>query len=190
VAAGAPAKVLATWPTYLRPSLRRLADGSRPPTPEGSRPAFAWGDIATPIRPITGRHSLPPSSFTRSPIGSPHGSLSLAGELRAYHVAPRKPRGLGSASTPVARHLRRGSSETPDLTTYLLVQASQHLWLVLDDGACGGSPGLTLPRPPGPRPPWCWQSQRRLTPWPPSLRMRIRCPEGFAPSRCQERTPR
>ncbi len=73
--------------------LRRLADGSRPPTPEGSRPAFAWSDVAigsTPIRPITGRHSLPPSSFTRSPIGSPCGSLSLAGGLRAYHVASRK----------------------------------------------------------------------------------------------------
>jgi len=35
--------------------------------------------------------------------------------------------GLGPASTPVARHLRRGSSETPDLATYLLVQAYQHL---------------------------------------------------------------
>jgi hypothetical protein len=28
-------------------------------------------------------------------------------------------RGLGPASTPVARHLRRGSSEAPDLATYL-----------------------------------------------------------------------
>src|SRR5262249_43804694 len=43
VAAGAPARVLATPPTDLHPSLRRLADGSRPPTPEGSQPACAGG---------------------------------------------------------------------------------------------------------------------------------------------------
>ena len=42
----------------------------------------------------------------------------------------RNPRGLGPASTPVARHLRRMSLEHPDLATYLLVQAYQHLWLV------------------------------------------------------------
>src|SRR5262245_22765800 len=41
---------------------------------------------STPIRPITGRPSLTPPSFTRSPIGSPCGLLSLAGGLRAYHV--------------------------------------------------------------------------------------------------------
>src|SRR5262249_43996462 len=69
VAAGAPARVLATPPTYLHPSLRRLADGSRPTTPEGSLPPFGGGPVATPIRPITGRPSLAPSSFTRSPFG-------------------------------------------------------------------------------------------------------------------------
>src|SRR5262249_47210411 len=74
VAAVAPDKVVATLPTVLHHSLRRLADGPRPPTPEGSLPAFAWGDVATPIRPVTDRHSLPPSSFTRCPIGSPCGS--------------------------------------------------------------------------------------------------------------------
>src|SRR5258708_38711588 len=87
VAAEAPAKVVTTSPTSLHHSLRRLADGSRPPTPEGSRPPFGWGPVATPIRPLTGRPSLAPSSFTCSPVGSPCGSLSLAGGLRAYHVA-------------------------------------------------------------------------------------------------------
>ena len=136
---------------------------------------------STPIRPITGRRSLAPPSFTRSPIGSSYDSLSLAGGLRAYHVAPLKPRGLGPASAPVARHLRRVSSEHPGLATYRLVQACQHLGLVLCDDAGGGSPGLTLPRPPGPRPPWCWPSQPGLAPPLPSRGMRIRCPEGFAP---------
>jgi hypothetical protein len=191
VAAVAPAKAVTTSLTYRHHGLRRLADGSRTPTPEGSRLAFARGNVATPLRPITDRLSLPPSSCTHSPMGSPCGSLSPEGGLRAYHVAPLKPpRGLGPASTPVARHLRRGSSETPDLATYLLVQAYQHLWLVPYDDACSGSPGLTVPRTPGPQPPWCWQSQPWLTPPLPSRRMRIRCAEGSAPPGCPGRTPR
>src|SRR5262249_20852834 len=147
-----------------------------------------WRCRSTPVRPITGRRSLPPSSSTRSPVGSPCGSLSLTGGLRAYHVASLKPwRGLGPASTPVARHLRRVSSEHPALATHLLVQACQHLGLVPCDDAGGGSPGLTVPRAAGPRPPWCRQSRLRLAPPPPSRRMRIRCPEGFAPPRCRGR---
>ena len=45
---------------------------------------------STPIRPITGRPSLPPSSFTRRPVGSPCGWPTLAGGLRAYHVASQE----------------------------------------------------------------------------------------------------
>ena len=45
---------------------------------------------STPIRPITGRPSLPPSSFTRRPVGSPCGWPSLAGGRRAYHVASQE----------------------------------------------------------------------------------------------------
>jgi hypothetical protein len=40
-------------------------------------PLSRWGDVATPIRPITDRHSLPPSSFTCCPVGAPCGLLSL-----------------------------------------------------------------------------------------------------------------
>jgi hypothetical protein len=35
---------------------------------------------ATPIHPITGRPSLPPSSCTRRPTGGPYGTLSPVGE--------------------------------------------------------------------------------------------------------------
>jgi|SRR5215469_5132251 len=52
----------------------QLLRRSRAETPEGSQPAFAWGDLAgglTPIRSITERPSLPPSSPTRRPIGDP-----------------------------------------------------------------------------------------------------------------------
>src|SRR3954453_20562840 len=68
----------------------RFAVGSRPPTPEGSQPAFARGDVATPIRPVTGRPSLPPSSFTRRPVDLPYGGSTLAGGRRAYHVASQE----------------------------------------------------------------------------------------------------
>src|SRR3954469_3669295 len=110
VAQAAPAEVIATSPTVLLCLLRRLVDGSRPPTPEGSRPAFAWSDVATgstPVRPVTGRHSLPPSSFTRSPIDPPCGGSTLAGGLRAYHVASRERAWVRS------RLCAGGSSSTP-----------------------------------------------------------------------------
>ena len=100
------------------------------------------------------------------------------------------PRGLGPTSTPVAHHLHRANCERPHLATHRLVQACQHLWLVRFNDAYGGSPGLAIPRAPGPRPPWCWQSPLRLTPRRPSLPMRVRCPEGFTPRRCRRRMPR
>src|SRR5262249_61798127 len=58
-----------------------------PPTPEGSQLAFARGDLATPIRPVTDRLSLPPSSFTRRPIGSPCGGPTPPGGRRAFPVS-------------------------------------------------------------------------------------------------------
>src|SRR5215469_15517401 len=48
VAAVAPAKAFAASPTFLHHSLRRLADGSRPPTPRGSLPPFGWGNYGNP----------------------------------------------------------------------------------------------------------------------------------------------
>src|SRR3954470_3673690 len=106
-AGAAPARIVTIPPTDLLCPPRRVAVGSRPPTPEGSQLAFAGGDVATPIRPVTGRPSLPPSSFTRRPVGSPYGRPTLAGGRRAYHVAsqesswvrPRRDAG-GTASAP------------------------------------------------------------------------------------------
>jgi hypothetical protein len=40
--------------------------------------------------------------------------------------------GVGRVSSPVVQHLRWRSSEPPDLTTCLLAQACQPLWLVLE----------------------------------------------------------
>ena len=86
----------------------RLAVGPHPPTPGGSQLAFARGDVSTPIRPVTGRLSLPPSSFTRRPVGSPHGRPTLAGGRRADHVASQE-------SSWVRPHLDAGgTSSAPD----------------------------------------------------------------------------
>ena len=160
VAAVAPAKVISTSPTDLHHCLRRLADGSRAPTPEGSRPAFAGGNVAAPIRPITDRPSLAPSSFTRCPVRSscdfPSGECQHRRATGLPRSAGGTPGGLGRASTPVVPHLRVPSSERHNLTTCLLAQACQHLWLGLGDDAYDASPGLTLPPNPGPRPPRCW----------------------------------
>src|SRR5215813_13058488 len=59
--------------------LSRLAGFSREERPEGSLHAFAWSDFAkgsTPIRSITERRSLSPSSSTRTAIDLPCGSSS------------------------------------------------------------------------------------------------------------------
>lgn len=199
VAAGAPATVLATAPTYLHPSLRWLTDGSRPPTPRGSLPACAEGEETTPIRPITGRPSLAPRSSTRSPIGAPCDAPSLTGGLRAYHVPLTSPSGLGRVSRPVAQHLRQRTAEPLHLATYLLVQAYQqlqgplqrdHTWLVEHHGPFDTSPGLTLPLLPSSRPRCCSQSQFQLTLTLPARGLRLRYPAGFAPRRYQRRTLR
>ena len=89
-AGAAPARIVTIPPTDLLCPPHRLAVGSRPSTPEGSQPAFARGDVSTPIRPVTGRPSLPPPSFTRRPVGSPRGGPTLAGGRRADHVASQE----------------------------------------------------------------------------------------------------
>jgi hypothetical protein len=58
---------------------------------------------STPLHPITGWRSLLPSSPSRTSIGLPCGSLSLAGDVRGCHV-PSQPQtnGVGALCPPVA----------------------------------------------------------------------------------------
>ncbi len=87
--------------------LSRFAKLSRDERPEGSQPAFAWGNVAlgsTPIRSITDLPSLAPSSFTRSPHSGPCGPPAPGGQgygLTVFHADNKK--GLGTASSPVAQ---------------------------------------------------------------------------------------
>ena len=108
--------------------------------------------VVTPILPITGRHSLPPLSHTRRPIGLPYGKLSRVacppGDLRAYHVPCQYPRGLGSASPPGVTPSAIGELGAPipaplpfwpkpvnpcGVRLSGAAGATQHLWLVLSN---------------------------------------------------------
>ena len=126
--------------------------------------------------------------WTPFPIGSPYGSLSRVAEARtgrqrAYHVPPVSQCGLGRASPPVVRRLRRRSSEPPDLTTYRFwSKRLSILRLASLTAFSSASLTLTLPYDPGSQPPRCWESR----PWPrghgrPPCRRRLRCSESFAP---------
>ena len=116
-----------------------------------------WG--STPIRSITDRPSLAPSSLTRRPVGNSCESLSMGqgpmGDdgLTTFRVCSRCVwfRSLlsagGSTSAP------QGVRSPTVLATYLLVQAIQQLALGLCDDGYDASPELTLPHDPGSRPP-------------------------------------
>src|SRR5947209_14787460 len=95
---------------------------------------LSWGVMSppssTPIRSITGRPSLAPSSCTRCPLGVPYGPLSPRGGQWAYHVPRQFHDGVGSACPPVIMVSATGECRAPVPITYLLVQACQHLWLV------------------------------------------------------------
>ena len=209
VAEAAPARIVTIPPTFLHCPLRRLADGSRPPTPRGSPPPFGWGDVPTPIRPITGRRSLAPSSFTRCPVRSSYDSLCCprtAGQ-RAYHVPQVEPRGrcrsrLFAGGTPSApgEFGPPGPDHVPFWPKPNFAAAPRRARLSPFCNSTFGlsfvttindaSPGLTLPPDPRPRPPWCWQSPCPLTLARPPAGVRIHCLGSFAPSRYQERTSR
>src|SRR3954463_2037359 len=71
-------------------------------------------DDSTPIRPVTGRRSLLPSSSTRRPIGDRLAAGLPRGEddgLTTFHG--RITDGAGSASSPVARTTTAGERGSP-----------------------------------------------------------------------------
>jgi hypothetical protein len=130
VVAAAPARTVTVPPTGLHCCLTPVGGSFTCAHTRGKSAPLRGGTTrwdAAPIRSITGRPSLVPSSFTRCPVGSSYGFLSggvRTGGQRAYHVPQAEHTGgLGRVSSPVVRHLRRGSSEPPDLTTCLLAQA-------------------------------------------------------------------
>jgi len=54
---------------HVHRPLHRFVKFSRPSTPQGSLPACASGDVATRLRPMTGRHALFPTPIPAPPLG-------------------------------------------------------------------------------------------------------------------------
>ena len=120
-------------PSFACP-LKRLVRFSRDERPEGSQPAFAWGDLAQGLNPYPPDYRtafafsliLYPPSHRRPPCGEP----TPKGGRRAYHV-PRMNHGwfrlclFAGGSTATAGE--RGCPCTWPHT--VLVQACQHLGL-------------------------------------------------------------
>ena len=107
---------------------------SRAETPEGSQPAFAWDDLAGGLNPypldyraaFASSLILYPPSHRQPPCGGP----TPRGGRRAYHV-PRMNHGWFRLCLSAGGRNGDGRGwENPlRLATYLLVQASQRLWL-------------------------------------------------------------
>ncbi len=105
--------------------------------PAGGLPPFGVGH-RTPIHPATGWHSLLPASRSRIPNRSPHGSPALRADIRGFQVPLFEYTDLGACCRPggcgivplVHAVTHRIATARPH---YLLVQAYQPLWLVLDN---------------------------------------------------------
>jgi hypothetical protein len=116
----------------LQHLLYRFLPGSRAETPQGSQPACASGDVATRIRPITGRPSLFPTPLPAPPsVGRTTSLPSFRKErygLTTFHKVDTH--GLGALSPPGALGVHdRVLSRPCTRSSAFLAQACQHLWL-------------------------------------------------------------
>ena len=84
------------------PSSSGFYQHSRNEAPVRRGLTFVPGDVQTHIRGITPRHSLLPTSQTRTTIGEPHSSLSrqTPGVVRGFHVPLEKYDGLDACYRP------------------------------------------------------------------------------------------
>jgi len=87
--------------SYLLSPFKVISIRSRKEAPVGRGLTFVPGNLETRIRPVTGRHSLLPTSQARTSISSPYGSPSLAGEDTGLpRSAPEVCAGLGTCCRP------------------------------------------------------------------------------------------
>ena len=120
---------------------------SRKEAPVGRGLTFVPGNVETRIRPITGRPSLLPTSQARTPIRSPYGSPSLAGE------DTRLPRSASEVSAGLGTCCRPGSAvdhevaplNPPPASVPFWLKLISHFSLVRRDGRCTGSHVFTIP---------------------------------------------
>ena len=116
---------------HVQHLLYRFLCGSRTETPQGSQLACAPGDVATRLRPTTGRRSLFPTPIPAPPLVGLAAFLPSKKErygLPTFHKVDKN--GLGALCPPVALGVHDRVCLRP-CTRYsaLLAQACQHLWL-------------------------------------------------------------
>jgi hypothetical protein len=121
---------------HLRCLLCRLVRCSRDERPGGSPPAFAWDDVAcrlNPIRRVTDRPSLAPSSSTRSTLGGPYGMLSL-GSARPQRQPSRWGYVVGGQST--GRYL----PASPPIAVFIRIYGTYEREVLVPRGNVRGIP--------------------------------------------------
>ena len=108
--------------------------------PCASLPAFAWGDVETPIRIITMRHSLLALSLPAFPSAFLAVSFPLRGEygltsFRVIHLCPRWDNGQVRLRCSAGGFDVRVTLTCPKVNQphTILVQACQQLWPVVRD---------------------------------------------------------
>ena len=85
----------------------------------GRQLPFGPGDVSTRIRPITGRHSLLPASYSRTSNNVPYGfacsdTLERKYGVSTFHVSDNFMGDLGPFCTPAALCPRRDTVTSPD----------------------------------------------------------------------------
>jgi len=104
------------------------------------------GDVATRIRAITARHSLLPTSHTRTAMGRFYNLLSPKGTIRGFNVPPVKYAGLGACFRPegvwVTKTQRK--SVLPTFIT-ILVKRESHFRLLSVTVFIADSDFFTIP---------------------------------------------
>jgi len=108
-------------------------EGSQPSCdgrPDGSLPAFAWSNVSTPIRTITARRSLFPSSHTRTINSVPRGSPASQLYWQPYGLTTFPAchtTDLGSTSSPAVQQRRNPNFQRVNRLHTILVDAAQQL---------------------------------------------------------------
>jgi hypothetical protein len=150
---------------------------------------FGPGNVSTRIRPITGRHSLLPASYSRTSTSVPCGFACPNAPGRKYgvstfHVSDDYVSDLGPFCTPAALCPRRGTVTSPDRLHTFWSKPVSLIWLAPLDGASERS--LMLAISPGILALTQVEASRRAVasrlPPLPRARDSVHCREGFAPT--------
>lgn len=153
-----------------------------------------WPRGATPIRCITQRHSLSPTSFTRLSAGLPlrvtfHIPVERDGLTEFHAIAIVD--GLDGPSPPVGCTFAssHGSRDRPPTVPFWPEPLSIFGSFSRNEGSTGLHICSSYRPSLAPTPDDASSGRRCLTASAPAFRPGVHCPKGSAPDRCQSRTP-